>query len=837
MKLIEKISESNLRFFIILFAFICLILNVVAFENNLFSRRMTTDDCLWVPKGDSTSPESLLMITQIIPGGVADQAGLKDGDLLIAINGKKFSNTLNAMDILNEYSNQFVTYTVLRNNIILNIDIWVYKFVSVSFLIFWIVGLAFLFVGSLVGYSKPKELTSRLFFFFSSSASIGLVLYSGINPAGSLRLDTLSGFTGFLYEFMNRIYALAMVLIPALYVHFFLTFPNKYEFKRRKLFLWVIYIIVLIPLLFIYVSPAAFQKPLSIYLTKVIPVLYFIIGTRFFRRSSKRVTDPGLKKSLSIISKGFMFGGLGISYYLIFTLVNKDPYFLVNPLYLLPNILILAIPISFGFSIIKYRILDTEFIVKKSIIFGIVTLFIITVYLVLVYLMNSYFKGVFKGSNQLLIITFIIIFTFSFDFVNKYAKEFVDKQFYRERYNYRKSLLNFTKETSYINNIEDLVKSIREFLRDTVGISAFNLRVFNLRYLKALDLSVDKSIDEILKRILTNKNEPVLVNALKISELGLTEYETDLLKARNIKLLIPIYLKDELMGTISFGDKKSGKAFSDEDIDLLKSFASQSAICLENTRLLREQADKQKYEEEVNIAARIQNSLLPKSCEIHPRLEICGFSKPAENIGGDFYDIIRVSENKILVAIADVSDKGIPAALYMSQVQAMIQFAANIFESPKEILIEINKQIFDQLDKYSFVTALIAIFDLEKNKVKIARAGHSPLILIRDNSIERIYSKGIGIGLEKDALFTNNINDVELDIKPNDLYFMYSDGLSEAMNSNKELYTAERLEQKLLNLTGVNTETIKNDILDDVDIFRGNTPINDDITFVALKVK
>ena len=837
MKFLDKIQESNLRFFVVFFSLLCLILNVVAFENNFFSRRMTTDDCLWIPKGDSLSRESTLLITQIIPGGVADQAGLKDGDLLVAINGRTFSNTVSAMDLLNQYSNQFITYTVIRGGVMIDVDIWVYKFVSISFLIFWVVGLAFLFVGTLVGYSKPKELTSRLFFFLSCSAATGLVLYSGINPAGAVRIDNLDSVSTFLYVLMNRVYAFAMVLIPPLYVHFFMTYPIKYDFKRRRAFLLIIYALVLAPLIAVFIVGAKLQGILSFYLVKVIPVLYFVIGTVLFQRSKRKITDPGLLKSLSIISRGFLLGGIGITYYLVFSFVNKDPYFLINPLYLLPNALVLAIPISFGFSIIKYRILDTEFIVKKSIVFGIVTLIIITVYLVLVYLMNSYFKEIFKGSNQLLIITFIIFFTFSFDYVNKFAKDFVDRQFYRERYNYRKALLNFTKETSYINDITDLISNIKDFLRDTVGITEFNLRVFNVKYIKALDLSQDKKIDVVLKMIIMDGTEPVLVNALKVNELGLSEDEITLLKERNIKLLIPIYLKNELLGTLTFGDKKSGKAFSDEDIDLLKSFASQSAISLENSRLLKEQADKQRYEEEVNIAARIQSSLLPKTCEIHPRLEICGFAQPAENIGGDFFDIIRMSENKILVAIADVSDKGIPAALYMSQVQAMIQFASSIFESPKDILVEINKQIFEQMDKYSFVTVLITLFDLDTYKVKTARAGHSPLLQIRNNSVNRIYPKGIGVGLEKNEIFAANIEETESELDKNDLYFMYSDGLSEAMNDKKDLYSPERLEQKLLEFKDSDTETIKSSILADVDIFRNNTPINDDITFVAIKVK
>ena len=191
MKIFKNISENNQRFFIILIAFLCLILSLIAFENNFFSKRMTTDDCLWIDKVDSLG-NHFLLITQIIPGGVADEAGIKDGDLLIAINGISLSQSTKAMDILNKFSSEYITYTVLRNDEIMDFKIWVYKFRNYSFLIFWIVGLGFLFVGAAVGYSKPKELTSKLFFFFSAAASIGLIMYSGTSPAGSVQIDIVT---------------------------------------------------------------------------------------------------------------------------------------------------------------------------------------------------------------------------------------------------------------------------------------------------------------------------------------------------------------------------------------------------------------------------------------------------------------------------------------------------------------------------------------------------------------------------------------------------------------------------------------------------------------------
>jgi serine phosphatase RsbU (regulator of sigma subunit) len=368
---------------------------------------------------------------------------------------------------------------------------------------------------------------------------------------------------------------------------------------------------------------------------------------------------------------------------------------------------------------------------------------------------------------------------------------------------------------------------------NTVGIEAFNLRVINPIYIKSLDLS-HKEIDVLLKKILTGKQEAILVNAFNVNEIGLTDSEKAQLK--EISLIIPIYLKDELLGALTFGMKHSGKAFSEEDIDLLKSFASQSAISLENTRLNVEQINKQKYEDEVNIAKRIQYSLLPDNSIIHTKMDIAGYSEPAREIGGDFYDIIKLSDERVLVAIADVSDKGIPAALYMSQVQAMLQFASQIFTSPMEILTEINKQIYDQLNKYSFVTILIAIFDVKNNSVKVARAGHTPLIRVRDGKSENIYTKGIGIGLDRQDIFNNNIEEVNLELKEGDVYFMYSDGVSEAMDEKRELFGSSNVERIIQDNCDNTPEMIKAKLLSELSDFRKTAAINDDITFVGIKI-
>lgn len=836
---------STYRVAIIVIALYCLTLSLVSFVNVMVIQRQTVDGCLWVDKLDSIKPENGTFIIQITPGGVADEAGLQNGDLLIAINGKSFSMSTGAQQILNNYSSEYVEYTVIRDGEIFKTNIWVYKFLNVLYLIFWTLGFGFLVVAALVGYSKPKELTSQLFFLLGCSASVGLITYSGINA-----------FINY-YFYFNFLFFI--LLFHPLFVHFFLTYPIKYNFRHRKAVVITSYLVIfVIPIIQITLN-LIFDKAFIIqnrYFGIITGIVYIGSGFTAFTISYKRLKESSLKKSLSIIMTGFLIGVVGFLYYAAFSLFIDKPLFLINHWLMIPTILVLAIPFSFGYSIFKYRILDTEFIIKRGLIFGIVTAFIVGVYLLMIFLIESILSDYFVGNRQIVTIAFIILVTFTFDFVNKKAKEFVDKQFYKERYNYRKSLLLFSEELSYLNNINDILEKIESSVKDTMGIQKVNIWIKDDEYyallnkisVKDIQINVsdlpeiledinDDIFDKAMFKICELKKEPIQINEINLSELELTEEEKNIIKKEDAGLIIPIYLKSKLIGALIFGKKPSGKAYSEEDMDLLKTLASQSAIAFENSRLQHEELSKQKIEEELHIAKKIQDDLLPKIDFKIDGLDISGLSIPAKSIGGDFYDLIKIAEDKILVAVADVSGKGIPAALYMSKVQAMIQFASTILQSPRDILIEINKQVYEQLDRSSFVTMVIALFDLKNKKVVISRAGHNPVIYSQNGHLETLNIHGMGLGLEDERIFDINLEETELDINSNNIFLLYSDGLTEAMNRSKEEYGTERVLNIVKENRDQSSEFIQSKLINSVEVFRENTEQNDDITFVVVKIK
>jgi serine phosphatase RsbU (regulator of sigma subunit) len=811
----------------------------------MFAERMTTDDCLWVnnPKNDGS-----LIITQIIPGGVADQAGIKDNDILIAINGEKFTNGVDAMKILNRFRNENLDYTIIRNGVLLNINIKVYKFFNVQYIIFWLLGFGFLLVGFMVGYSRPKESTSQLFFFLGCSASVGLLILTGSTPLG-ITLDLTSSLTNkIFYQASTIFFVISLLIFQCLFVHFFLIYPRRYELKRRKMKIFFIYFIAfLFPVIqAIFFRATEYSNSNISFLFLIIPfAVYLISGILLYNKSYKIIRDEGFRKSLGIIQKGFIIGGLGGIYLIIFQTITNKPIFLINPLLILPVFTVLAIPFSFGFSIFKYRILDTEFVVKKGLVFGIVTIGIIGFYLLLVYILNSFLSDYLREDKKFFTIAFIVIVTFTFDYVNSKAKEFVDKQFYRERYNYRKSLLGFSQELSYLTNINDLLGKIAQSVRDSMGVKEFyiwmnedKLRILLEALPECRDFVCNtKSIDLALSKLFRTNKEAFQISSSKLSESHLTKEENTAIQESRIKLSIPVYLKEKLIGALNFGQKQSGKAYSDEDIDLLKTFALQSAICFENSRMQNEEVNKKRIDEELRIARNIQEGLLPKEEIKIEGLELTGYSEPAKSIGGDFYDVIKLDDKRLLIIVADVSGKGIPAAIYMSKVQAMIQFASQFFKSPRDILIEANKQIFNQIEKKSFITMVVALFDMEKKKVTIARAGHNPVIYLNKDKVEILQSKGLGLGLCEEKIFDPYLEEIDVALSPDNILLLYSDGLTESMNKSKDEFGIGNVMNILIENKNKTTKQIEKVLLNSVLKFKGPAEQNDDITFVIAKIQ
>ncbi|MCZ6702020.1 MAG: PP2C family protein-serine/threonine phosphatase, partial [Ignavibacteria bacterium] len=219
-------------------------------------------------------------------------------------------------------------------------------------------------------------------------------------------------------------------------------------------------------------------------------------------------------------------------------------------------------------------------------------------------------------------------------------------------------------------------------------------------------------------------------------------------------------------------------------------------------------------------------------------LDICGEMIPAMQVGGDYYDLLPVngSDSKLFVVIGDVSGKGLAASLYMTKLQTMVQFACTAEKSPKEILVEINKRIYSEIERNWFITMSIAYFDLEKNIVKFCRAGHMPLLTAINGTVQSYRTQGIGVGLEKGNIFEKSLMEEELELKPGQTYAFFTDGITEAMNEQQDMFGEDKLSSILKSKSFQLSTEIMDEIWSSINTFRGSAEVNDDMTMVIVKV-
>ncbi len=276
--------------------------------------------------------------------------------------------------------------------------------------------------------------------------------------------------------------------------------------------------------------------------------------------------------------------------------------------------------------------------------------------------------------------------------------------------------------------------------------------------------------------------------------------------------------------------------------DLAESFNEMTAS-VEN--LMHQVAEKERLEEELRIARQIQMSLLPRDALSIPGLTITALCRPAREVGGDYYDVIRLGERRLGLLVADVSGKGASAALYMAELKGLILSLGQIYESPRRLLMETNRIMATTLDARSFITMLYAVVDLEAGTLTYARAGHTPLFYASPSSgmgahgfdVRVLTPDGLVLGLAGlEEHFNRLIEEHRLDIRVGDVAVLFTDGVSEAMNEANDLFGEDRLEHVIAENAHLSPNDLRERIVRSVESFVGTADQHDDMTMLVLRV-
>jgi serine phosphatase RsbU (regulator of sigma subunit) len=273
--------------------------------------------------------------------------------------------------------------------------------------------------------------------------------------------------------------------------------------------------------------------------------------------------------------------------------------------------------------------------------------------------------------------------------------------------------------------------------------------------------------------------------------------------------------------------------------DQLGDLAESFNVMAESVRdLLREQADKERLEEELRIARKIQMSLLPQGTATLPGLRVAALCLPAAEVGGDYYDLLPLSDTRMGVLVADVSGKGTSAALYMAELKGLVLSLSRIYESPARLLGEANRILSANMDPRSFITMTYAVVDTGRRTMTYARAGHNPLIHLSEGVTHVLTPAGLGLGMDRGERFEEILEEAEVALEAGDVFLFFTDGLSEAMNARAELFGERRLRDVLERVIATESDEVelKDRILEEIRAFVGDAAQHDDMTMVLLKV-
>lgn len=318
------------------------------------------------------------------------------------------------------------------------------------------------------------------------------------------------------------------------------------------------------------------------------------------------------------------------------------------------------------------------------------------------------------------------------------------------------------------------------------------------------------------------------------------------LPTRNL-LCVPILNRGTVIGVLQVLNKRGGQHYDNDDRELLETIAAPTAVALENAQLyealehsiqvLKETtAAKERMESELKIAGDIQMSFLPKHSPVYEngRVGVYARLKPAKEVGGDFFNYYALDERHLFFTLGDVSDKGIPAALFMAVTMTFIKGKLSPGGTPAQLLSQVNTELCKD-DPSMFATIFCGILNEETGELAYCDGGHNPPFLMRGDgrAIPLLGRKGVPLGV----LDTAEYHDQSVTLEPGDRLLVYTDGITEAENAGQEQFTAGRLQELAARLSGLSNRDLVEGILAEIESFAEGYPQTDDIAILAIQRK
>lgn len=335
----------------------------------------------------------------------------------------------------------------------------------------------------------------------------------------------------------------------------------------------------------------------------------------------------------------------------------------------------------------------------------------------------------------------------------------------------------------------------------------------------------------VVQRAIT-EGKPILTSDAQADERFNMRSSIMLLGLRSI-LCVPLKVKDLVTGVIYADNRFEAGIFTQDELDLLSAIASLGAMAIENARLYQMAIEKGRMYRELQLAREMQSGFLPQHVPQMPGWDFAAHWQPAREVAGDYFDFIPIGSSSLGLVIADVTDKGAPAALFMIFTNSIVRASVHATLAPAESIHNANKLICEKSPNDMFVSLVYALLEPERERITYVNAGHNPPLLYsaRDGTLQRLTRTGMVLGIEPETTYHQR----SVVLKPGDLIVFYTDGLTDAIDETGQAFGMDRLEAVIRQYAGDSAASLVSRLEDALSQHAGSGAPMDDVTIVVAK--
>ncbi len=683
---------------------------------------------------------------------------------------------------------------------------------------------------------------SVLFFISLESMSYGM-------RAGALGLS-LDNVQGIKLPSFNTPLLMFSSLGTGFWLHLAFLFPSPHELLKKRS--WLVYVLaygVTLPFTFtvfrtvenLTVAPGNLDSTLWLLgLSTLVSTAQLVGGGVLLLVRGTGAENPVEKRQVRVLLKSV---GLGLALILVFSTFMAVAVLQENPSQVLLGLSFLfillsmmLIPLGFAYSFSKYRLLEVEGRLKRGVTFLLTSGgLLLVVFLVLFFGGNLLIKHLDMESRSSMVFITLVL-ALAYIPLHNWLQSRLERRIFRTRWRLREMLESFLATTARYTERTALWEAFGEKLKENIGVKTMHVLLLDpdhRRFLRPDGVPAELPADTSLQRELERRPRPLALEELRASrQVEVKSEEQHWFDEHDVSVLLPILVHGEPVGALALGFEYGYDEIKADELDILLSITSRVALENENLRLIEENLEKRRLEEQLALARQVQERFLPTELPETPGLDLAAECRFSLEVAGDMYDVIPLSRDRTLLAIGDVAGKGAGAAMIMANLQASLRALAETDLSLEAVLTRMNTLVARATSSEQFVTFFAAIYNPAKQTLTCVNAGHNAPLLIRtDGEVEALTDGGLLLGVMDDAEYTA----FTTTFGEGGLLVAFTDGVSEAENGQGDMYGEERIKDLAKTECNLDARSLMHALQDDVDRFRGDVPLGDDVTLLVVK--